>query len=133
MVRRETGVWLPISAVAVGLAFFGSGLAFWELDTHISIRLFISSGVGILAGPFFPWLICLSSYPWRIYHRAAFFFGSVPLLCCIAIWFWQFEQHHLAPVCACLLMIGLEAWLGAREFLSARESLHAVKQSVESH
>ena len=133
MARRETGAWLPIIAIVAGLALFGVGLATWELDAHISIHILIYAGIGILAGPFLPWVVCLLSHPWRRFHLAAFFLGSIPLLCCVATWFWEFEQHRRLPVFACLVIAGLEAWLGVREFVQARQSLHAENQTVESH
>ena len=132
MAKREIGTWLPISSAVAGLALYGAGIAMWELKTPISVPMFVCSGIGILVGPFLPWAICLLSHSWREYHQAALLLASIPLSCCIARWFWEFEQHRLLPVCVCLLIAGLEAWVGTREFLKARKSPHAEKQTVES-
>jgi nitrate/nitrite transporter NarK len=132
MTKRETGAWLPITAAVVGLALYFAGIATWERKTPISVPIFICSGIGILAGPFLPWAVCFLSRPWREYHQAALLLGSIPLSCCVAVWFWEFEQHRLLPVCACLLIAALQAWVGTREFLKARKSPHTVEQTVES-
>jgi hypothetical protein len=133
MARRETGAWLPISAVVVGLALYGFGIVILALDKPISIQLFIFSSIGILVGPYLPWIACLLSNPWRRYHQAAFFFGSIPLFGFLAVCFWEFDKHQIWPVSVCILILSLEAWVGSREFLKVRKAMLAAKETRESH
>ncbi len=121
MARCGTGAWLPISAAVAGLALYGFGIVIWVLDKPLSIQLFIFYLIGILVGPYSPWIACLLSNPWRRYHHAAYFFGSIPLFGLLAVCFLKFDKHEIWPVSVCILILSLEAWAGSRAFLRARK------------
>ena len=137
MARRETGAWLPISAVVAGLALYSAGIAILELDSgpHTPMYVFAVGLASIVIGLLLLPAVCAWGNPWWKFSNAAIylFFAQFLLFQCIPlVHIWRLKNTPqwelfgwVFAVCACV-------WNGYRELLKARKAVIEAKQTAES-
>lgn len=138
MARRETGVWLPVSAAFAGLAFYSAGIAIFELVSQPKSPMYVfplglaSIVIGLLLLP----AVCAWCNPWWRFSDVALYLAFAQLLllpCIISIQTWRFGHTpqwevfgYIFLFCACVVM-------GCWAFLKALRTVRELKQPGELH
>ena len=138
MARRETGAWLPISAVVAGLALYGAGIATLELGAgpHTSMYIFAVGLASIVIGLLLLPAVCAWSNPWWRLSGAAFCLFSVQVWlfpCILSVQVWRLKHTPQWELFGWGFAVCASIWGGYRELLKARKSFLAAQQTEELH
>jgi hypothetical protein len=138
MARRETGAWLPISAVVAGLALYGAGIAILELGAgpHTPMYVFAVGLAAIVIGLLLLPAVCAWGNPWWRFSGAAVYLFSAQFLlfqCIPLVHIWRLKHTPQWELFGWALALCASVWTGYREILKARKEVLAAKVAGESH
>jgi hypothetical protein len=137
MARRETGAWLPISAVAAGFVLYATGITiFWLVDFSRSSPIVFLTALACVVVSLLPLpAVCAWSNPWWRFSGAAVSVVAVQMLlieAIISVENWMLGQTPQWQDSGWAFALCAFSWSGYRQFLKARKDMRESMQSKGS-